>query len=262
MLTLLFNLSEASLLALLLIITVSFSLATLLIIQKYCGWLNPNDDGIFGTIFGNTMPTLVGFIFAFVIIAAWQNRNTVSDTVSSEAHAITNLYHLLNYYPSDLKKAGQEELIAYTKDIINREWPLLNEQKFDLITFKQLDRLNLLFISHIPNNYEQVAIQHEAFRLLSEYRSLRRNRIEGAKSFIEKPMWGALIFSASLLIIFSALFKTKNIRIHAIMMALVGASLGVMFFLLTIYDNPFWGPSSIQPTPFKEALDTIMLMRQ
>jgi hypothetical protein len=46
------------------------------------------------------------------------------------------------------------------------------------------------------------------------------------------------------------------------MMALVGGSLGVMFFLLALYDNPFSGPGAIKPTPFEKTLDSIAIVRK
>lgn len=256
------NLSEASLLIILLLGSVALSLLCFFLIQKYCTWLSLDDDGIFGTIFANTMPTLVGFVFAFVTVAAWQNYNSVSDTVSKEAHTLFNLYQIMDAYPSETKKAGQAELIQYANIVIEQEWPILNEQKFDINAFKSLDRIKNIFVNHKPSNFEGTSIHNEGLSLLSDYTDLRRNRIESAKSFLAKPMWAALIISAVLLIIFSALFKTKNIRIHAVMIALVGGSLGVMFFLLVIYNNPFWGPSTIQPTPFQKTLESISIIKK
>jgi len=46
------------------------------------------------------------------------------------------------------------------------------------------------------------------------------------------------------------------------MIALVGGSLGVMFFLLVIYDNPFWGPSAIEPAPFQKTLESISIIKR
>ena len=46
------------------------------------------------------------------------------------------------------------------------------------------------------------------------------------------------------------------------MMALVGGSLGVMFSLLALLDNPFWGPSAIQPIAFHKMLDSIMVIEK
>ena len=256
------SLSEASLLIILLIASITFSLVIFFLIQKYCTWLSLGDDGIFGTIFANTMPTLVGFVFAFVTVAAWQNYNSASDTVSKEAHLLFNLYEIMDAYPDEIKKAGQAELIQYAQIVIDQEWPILNQQQFDLNAFRSLDRIKQIFVSHKLSNFEGIAIHNESLSLLSNYTDLRRNRIESARSFLAKPMWAALIISAALLILFSALFKTKNIRIHAVMIALVGGSLGVMFFLLVIYDNPFWGPSAIQPTPFQKTLDSISIIKR
>jgi len=256
------NLSEASLLIILLVVSVALSLVCFYFIQKYCTWLSLEDDGIFGTIFANTMPTLVGFVFAFITIAAWQNYNTVSDTVSKEAHTLFNLYNIMEAYPEETKKAGQAEVVQYANTVIRDEWPILYQQQFDLNAFKSLDRIKQIFVSHKPSNFEGVAIHNEGLSLLSDYTDLRRNRIESAKSFLAKPMWAALIISAILLIVFSALFKTKNIRIHAVMIALVGGSLGVMFFILVIYNSPFWGPSAIQPTPFQKMLESVSIIKK
>lgn len=256
------NLSEISILTILLAVSIALSLICFFLVQKYCTWLSPEDDGIFGTIFANTMPTLVGFIFAFVTIAAWQNHNSVSDNVSKEAHTLFDLYQIMDAFPSQTKKIGQDEIINYTKSVINEEWPTLSQNGFHVETFKKLEHIHLLFLNHKATNLDEFAVHNEGLRLFSTYRDLRRARIENANSFIEKPMWGALVLSALLLIIFSALFKTRNTRIHAVMMALVGGSFGVLFFLLVLLDNPFWGPSAIQSSPFQKALESIKILQE
>ena len=144
------QLSETSLLIFHFTISVLLSLICFFLIQKYCTWLSLEDDGIFGTIFANTMPTLVGLVFAFVTVAAWQNYNTVSDTVSKEAHTLFNLYQIMDAYPSDTKKAGQDEIIKYATAVIEQEWPLLNQQQFNLDAFKSLDRIKQIFVNHKP----------------------------------------------------------------------------------------------------------------
>jgi hypothetical protein len=256
------NFSEISLLMILLSASIALSLACFFLVQKYCNWLKLSDNGIFGTIFANTMPTLVGFIFAFVTVAAWQNHNAVSDSASKEAHTLFDLYQILEAYPSEAKKSGQEEIISYTQAVINQEWPNLTSQKMDVATFKKLEHINSIFHNHKAANLEGLAIHIEALRLFSTYRDLRRYRLENAVSFMGKPMWGALVISALLLTLFSAFFKTSNIRIHAVMMALEGGALGVMFFLLVLFDNPFSGPSAIQPTAFQKTLDSIAILQK
>lgn len=256
------NLSEISLLVILLFISVALSLVCFFLVQKYCTWLKLGDNGIFGTIFANTMPTLVGFIFAFVTVAAWQNHNAVSDSVSKEAHTLFDLYQILEAYPGEAKIAGQKEIISYTEAVINQEWPNLARQQMDVETFKKLQHINTIFHNHQAGNLEGLAIHNETLRLFSTYRDLRRNRLENAVSFVGKPMWGALVISALLLTLFSAFFKTSNIRIHAVMMALEGGALGVMFFLLVLFDNPFAGPSAIQATSFQKTLDSIAILQK
>ena len=256
------NPPEMILLIRMLVISTGVSLICLYLVQKYCTWLSLKDGGIFGTIFANTMPTLVGFIFAFVTVAAWQNHNSVSDNVSKEAHALFDLYQILEAYPSETKKIGQAEIISYAQVVINQEWPNLSDGEMDLETFKKIEHIIALFMSHKVSNLNEIAIHNEGLRLVSTYRDLRRGRFENAVSFVGTPLWGALILSALFLTLFSAFFKTSNIRIHAVMMALEGGALGVMFFLLVLYDNPFSGPGAIKSTPFQKTLDSIAIVRK
>jgi hypothetical protein len=256
------NPPEMILLIRMLVISTGVSLICLYLVQKYCTWLSLKDGGIFGTIFANTMPTLVGFIFAFVTVAAWQNHNSVSDNVSKEAHALFDLYQILGAYPSETKKIGQAEIVSYTQAVINQEWPNLSNGEMDVETFKKIERINALFMTHKASNLNEVAIHNEGLRLVSTYRDLRRGRFENAASYVGTPLWGALVLSALFLTLFSAFFKTSNIRIHAVMMALEGGALGVMFFLLVLYDNPFSGPGAIKSTPFQKTLDSIAIVRK
>ena len=256
------NPPEVILLIQMLAISTGVSLICFYLVQKYCTWLSLKDGGIFGTIFANTMPTLVGFIFAFVTIAAWQNHNSVSDNVSKEAHALFDLYQILGAYPSETKKIGQAEIVSYTQAVIHQEWPNLSNGVMDVETFKKIERITALFLSHKVSNLNEIAVHNEGLRLVSVYRDLRRGRFENAASFVGNPQWGALVLSALFLVLFSAFFKTGNIRIHAVMIALVGGSLGVMFFLLALYDNPFSGPGAIKSTPFQKTLDSIAILRK
>ena len=253
------NLSAAGLLALMVSIFVICSLLTLWLAQKYCIWLRLSDQGIFAEIFANTIPTIFGFILAFVTISVWQNYNTVNDRVLQEAHRLYNLYRTINAYPAEVKDIGKGQLKRYAAEVINTEWPLLTQGQFDVTVFKEFNAIESLIVNFKPHTFGELSAQQEMLRQLSEYRELRRVRIENAKSFIDPPLWAALFISAELLILFSVLFKTHNIRMHAVMTSIVGASLGIIFFLLVLYNNPFLGPNAIQPAAFKNLLESFAI---
>ena len=260
MINLINNLSATGLLVLMVSIFIICSLLTLFLAQKYCTWLRLSDQGIFGEIFANTMPTIFGFILAFVTISVWQNYNTVNDRVLQEAHRLYNLYRTINAYPPEVKDAGKSQLKNYATEVIKTEWPLLTQGQFDVKAFKEFNAVESLIVNFKPNTLGELSAQQEMLRQLSEYRELRRARIENAKSFIDPPLWAALFLSAELLILFSVLFKTHNIRMHALMTTIVGASLGIVFFLLVLYNNPFLGPNAIQPAAFKNLLESFTIL--
>lgn len=254
MTALILNLPSIMLLLLMMTTFILGGLVMLCLVQKYVTWLHFEDHTDFGEIFANSMSVIFGFILAFITITVWQNYNNVSDTVSKEANTLFNMYRTIEAYPPEVREEGQKQLKIYVREVVETEWPLLAKGQYDLRAYQDLRSFHELIIHYVPKNNGELTAQQEELRLLSIYRELRRNRVESAKSLIDKPMWMALIFSAVLFLFFSSLFKMKNLRIHATMIALLGTSISLIFYLLILYDNPFIGPSALQSEPFERLL--------
>ena len=255
MTALIFNLPPFILLLIMMTTFILGGLVMLCLVQKYVTWLHFADHTDFGEIFANSMSVIFGFILAFITITVWQNYNNVSDTVSKEANTLFNMYRTIEAYPPEVRDEGQKQLKIYVQEVVETEWPLLAKGQYDLRAYQDLKYFHDLIIHYVPKNNGELAAQQEELRLLSSYRELRRNRVESAKSLIDKPMWTALIFSAVLFLFFSSLFKMRNLRIHATMIALLGTSISLIFYLLILYNNPFIGPSALQSEPFERLLD-------
>ncbi len=249
------NFSAFTLLLLVMILFILTGLVMLFVVQKYFTKLHFSGHAEFGEIFGNTISIIFGFILAFITISVWQSYNNVSDTLSKEANTLFNIYRTIEAYPPEIRDAGKKQLIIYVHEVINTEWDSLAKSQYDLRAYKALMSFHDLIIHFVPKNNGEIAAHQEELRLLSSYRELRRNRVENAKSLIDQPMWIALIASAVLFLFFSSLFKMRSLRIHATMITLLSISISLIFYLLLIYNNPFIGPSALQPEPFQKLLD-------
>ena len=56
---------------------------------------------------------------------------------------------------------------------------------------------------------------------------------------------------AAILIVFSYLFGAPRLAMHAVMVGLLGASIGLVLMLIVLLDNPFLGRSHVSVEPFQ-----------
>lgn len=237
------------------VLFVLVSLSLLFAIQKLLKRLHFDNHTDFGEIFSDAIGVIFSLILAFVTISVWENYNNTSDVVSREASTLHSMYRNLDSYPPGIRDAGQQDLRDYVREVIDVEWPMLANDQRDPLTYPLLRKVNALIVDYKPTTLGELPVQQEMLRLLSTYRELRRDRVEGAKGLLDSAMWTVLLTSCFITIVYSCMFKMQDIRIHAFMLSSLAASLGLIFALLLSYSSPYSGPSAISPEPFVHLLD-------
>ena len=106
-----------------------------------------------------------------------------------------------------------------------------------------------------PKDYAELAAQQEELRLLSNYRELRGIRIENTKPLIDNNLLLILSLSAMVYLFYQSLYKMIQLRVHLIMYLALTTSIGLVFIMILIFNNPFIGPSAISPEPFQKLLN-------
>jgi ABC-type branched-subunit amino acid transport system permease subunit len=64
-------------------------------------------------------------------------------------------------------------------------------------------------------------------------------------------VWWNLVVGAVLLVSFSCLFGAPRLRMHAVMVGMLGASIGLVLMVIVLLDNPFLGTSHVSVEPFQ-----------
>jgi uncharacterized MnhB-related membrane protein len=67
-------------------------------------------------------------------------------------------------------------------------------------------------------------------------------------------MWIALICGAFILIVYSCFFVVPRFGHHVVMISVLGAALGLMFYLLLAYNYPLTGPAAVGSAPYQQLL--------
>jgi hypothetical protein len=205
----------------------------------------------FGQIYGGAIGTIFALIYAFVIIAVWQNYDRVSAAVGQETNVLHNIYRNLDGYPAALGEPAKADLRVYLEEVIHVEWPLLAEGRPDPAAHLRITEFNRRLTCYRPEAQAGLPLHGQMLELMNQYRSLRQDRIKGAEAYLDPSMWISLALGSVILLLFSTLLNMASRRQHYLMHGALGASMGLVFFLLFVYNCPFLGPGAISPAPMR-----------
>ena len=99
-----------------------------------------------------------------------------------------------------------------------------------------------------------VAAKAEALRQLQSLYDARRNRLQSARAELPPILWWNLFAGAAVVIVFACLFGAPSVWMHAAMVALLAASIGLVLALVLLLYNPYVGRNHVSAAPFNALL--------
>jgi hypothetical protein len=209
----------------------------------------------------NAFSISYGVLLAFVVYANWYDNNRAQQNVAYETSYISNFYRDTRTLPDSLKSIITNEIITYTKSIIDDEWKSLSEGKSSPVTNAALDSLWSTYLNipveKISNPYlYQVSL--EKLNLISQYRRLRILDMQQTTPLI---IWLVLAICFAVSLAYTYFFMTKQRKVHLILIITVLTINALIFYLIYVLDHPFQGYSGISSEPYLTILNKITLMK-
>jgi hypothetical protein len=211
----------------------------------------------FGQLVCGPIGNVFALVFALVTIAIWQNYDRVEGQVSEEAAAIHNIYRSLDGYPAALRDPARVKLKAYVARVISDEWPhlaSLEEGDEDEEAHRLVTEFNESLVAYRPQNLGELPLHQVVLAEVGRARGLRHGRLEAGRAYMDAGMWICLDLGSVILLAFCCFWRLSDLREHLLMASALGASLGLVFFLMLLYNHPFAGPAAISPAPFQALL--------
>jgi hypothetical protein len=199
---------------------------------------------------------IVGVIYAvllaFIAVAVWQSYTDVDTLVQTEANLVDDLYRDTISLPPDIAQQLRLNLFDYTETVVQKEWPrMATDMPAHLRGWRVLDSFHLTLAQLKPQDAPMLAVQTQMLATLDKLYDVRRGRFHAASSGLPDIVWWNLLVGAVLLIMFSYLFGAPRLAMHAIMVGLLGSSIGLVLMLIVLLDNPFLGRSHVSVEPFQ-----------
>jgi hypothetical protein len=238
------------------------SLIGLVLVRRYVIPRLHYDDGANDAVSGTVQAIGVfyGITVGLIAVGVWNTNSNASELVSREATSIGALYRDVSGYPSPLREELRGNLHGYTLFVIRQAWPAQQRGEGQNITSGtlMLDDFQHKLHSFQPANSAQTVLHGEtlrAFNTLIEYRNLRIDAVGGGLS---KVMWAVIWVGAAISIGIAYFFNIPDIKLHAILVALMGGFLAMVLFMIIINDKPFYGVVSVSPEPYQLILDRVI----
>lgn len=117
--------------------------------------------------------------------------------------------------------------------------------------WRVLDDFHLKLVAFQPPTASALAAQGAMLETLGKLYDVRRGRFHAAEEGLPAIVWWNLLVGAVLLMGFSCLFGAPRLQMHAVMVAMLGASIGLVLMVIVLLDNPFLGTSHVSVEPFE-----------
>lgn len=216
------------------------------------------NDAVSGTV--QAIGVFYGITVGLIAVGVWNTNSNSSELVSREAASVSALYRDVGGYPSPLREELRKGLRDYTIFIIEKAWPAQKKGKGQAIdegTFI-LDDFQHKLHSFQPANNSQLAIHTETLRAYNSFLENRRLRVDAVSSGLSMIMWAVIWVGAIISIGIAYFFNIPDLRLHAILVALMGGFLAMVLFMIIVNDKPFYGYVSISSDPYKLILERVI----
>ncbi|MBB6145593.1 uncharacterized membrane protein YhaH (DUF805 family) [Silvibacterium bohemicum] len=199
-----------------------------------------------------------GITLGLVAVGTWTNYSAVQDRVDHEAQIIASLYRDSRGYPEPVSSKLMADLRAYTREIIDKSWPLQRKGispggADEILSSVQEDILNFE-----PKSLGQQVLHAEVFRQFNQLVEARRSRLESTDMSLPPSLWWLVIFGAIISISVTFFFDMRSMIMHRWMTGLMSGLLGLLIFLIAALDNPFRGNVSVGPESLERVYQALM----
>lgn len=205
----------------------------------------------------NVAAFVYAVLLASLAVAVWQQYVQAQSTVQLEASAASDVFHQAAGYPEPLRGGVRDGVRAYLDVVIRDEWPRQARGGESAAAGLTVARLQRMILAFEPSSLREQLVHTRQLEAVKALLDQRRLRIFAAGSGLQPVIWAVILVGSALTVAFAYLMGTANFRAHLVMTAMLGASIGLVIFIIIAMDYPFRGGIGITANAFQEIQDHI-----
>jgi hypothetical protein len=202
-------------------------------------------------------------LIALVVIAVWESFQAANETVEQEANAVAEIFWLGNRLPEPEGTHIQELARSYAEEVVEKEWPLMQQGQAPLMTQTQgtptgwtiIDDIRATLQDLEPHTKAEEQLYAEGLDQVQILADARRMRLVAAEEGLPGVLWVVLIFGGIAAVGFTYLFGLANTWAHRLMVVTLAAVIGLVLFTIGAMEHPFSGGARIGTGAFDLILE-------
>lgn len=191
-----------------------------------------------------------GILMGLLAVAAYQNMVEVERAINLEGQNLVSLFRSVSAYPEDVREPLQESLMAYTKFVIDDEWPVMRKGETNAGGMPIINRLQQQLTEFEPATPGQNILHSETIGLFYQFLENRSLRVYSAKTGIPGTMWYVVLLGA-FVSIFLTWMLNMTLVAHLFLGGILSFYIGTMVSLIMVLDRPLRGDYGISPEVFQ-----------
>jgi hypothetical protein len=221
----------------------------------------PHND-VAGFIYA-ALGVIYAVLLALVVIAVWEEYEAASVTVEQEANAAADIFWLADRLPEPRGTHLQELVRSYAEEVVEHEWPLMEQGKTPLMTQTRGTPAGWTIIDDIRQNIQdfeprtkaEEQLYAEGLDQVDTLSDARRMRLVAAEEGVPGVLWAVLVFGGMAAVGFTYLFGLESTWAHRLMGGTLAAVIGLVLFTVGAIEYPFSGGARIGPGAFELILE-------
>jgi len=194
-------------------------------------------------------------LLAFIAVTTWETFRKGDNVVGAEANYVGDVFLNTIGLPDDLARELRGHLGQYIDVVIRQEWPAQQAGRPDETSWQKgwdiLADFHFDIARFRPANAGEAVLQGQLLRSLSSLYDARRGRLLAAGEHVNAVVWSIIALGAMLTVSFTYLFGLPNFIMHAVITAMLAASLAFVVVLIIAHDYPFRGSPSVSDEAFR-----------
>lgn len=214
------------------------------------------DEVLLDSATSNTMAGAY-VVLGFVLVLAMTTVTDLENGVSEEATAIKSLERLLVLDGSSQALKSREQLLGYTKSILNDEWPVLPHGHGSSVTSSALNELYMSIDLIVPLGAKDEVVYSKILDQIARVAELRNKRNFSIESNLPHTFYVVSVLSILGFIIICALRLMEASATRAIALSAQVIMLNLMFSAILIVDLPYLGDTTTSAEPLIKAYESM-----
>ena len=199
---------------------------------------------------------VIGVVYAvllgFTAIMAWEQFRNAQEGIEREADALADLYRDSQSFPTEVREQIALRVRAYTRSVIEKEWPAMAEGQSSPETREEFEQLWRTYHEFKPEEDHQRVWYIESVRQLNALGDERRDRLLRVRSGLPTVIWSVLLAGGAVTIGFTFFFGTRNARAQGLMTAGLALTIGAVLLSILALEQPFAGITRVYPEAFHQ----------